>query len=113
MNLLDTAVAKTAGEVEQKPSLPEPVVSFVVGETWIEVTTRYPLDYDESLARKSKKSLVVGETQGPVPVTFDRDGETYTLTQGDNIFAHTSRLVIRMEDKKAAESAEDDAAPEA
>lgn len=99
------------------------------------VTVEFPLNYDQRLAYMAKKTLVLGENLDPVSISFKQQktnaanepifldaagNETTTetatpaledtvLTMGDQPFFFNCRLGVRIEDKKAAETAEAEA----
>lgn len=114
-SFMDNLTAMAASEVKEKAALPEPVVTTDVvfqGEnSEVVVTLRFPLNFDPSLAYKAKKSLVIGEIAGRIPITFQKENvegnmESYNLTlEGNPVSLGAARLVVYQEDKKAAETA--------
>lgn len=115
----EKVIPTSASKAEAVALLPEPDVTFEVeagitdenGETTgaaVIMHVRFPLDYDESLAKMRKRSLIIGETRAPVPVSFDVEGEPepQTLVVDGNVFRGAATLSIYMEDKKGAEQKE-------
>jgi hypothetical protein len=111
--------ATPASKSEVKAPLPEPEVSFEVDSEGQKVTATvvFDLNLEDNQPYKSKKSLVLGETGKPVPVSFDVNGEQMTLSMDGNSFVFGARLSVRQEDKKTEETAatvadEEGAAPD-
>lgn len=100
--------ATPAAKVAERAALPVPEITFDVDAENSKVTVHavFDLNIDESQAYMSKRTKVLGETDKPVPVSFDVDGEQQILSLGGNAIVLGMRLGARVEDKKADETAQ-------